>query len=230
MKYRPVLIALLVIWGIFATAAFQNCGRRAPPDTEPVYHASLSSTDPSEVSQAYWLAAREARKRAGRAMIKPEELQRQVQSIKSPADGKRVWAELAESYAHSATVNTEVAGELKSLPRDRVDPLALECVTELAEFLTLQADLLRQTGEGCGEYAALYATIHAEGEDFDCNSRKGAEYQSREAGLIAKMKQTEATEGAADKRRLAELSTKTKNAASALAKKHGRDFPDLLGH
>jgi hypothetical protein len=228
MKYRPILLALLVIWGIFATAGFQDCARRARRNAEPIYHASLASTDPSEVSQAYWLAAREVRKRSGREMIKPEELRRQVQSIQSPADGKRVW--VAESYVHSATVNTEVAGELKSLPRDRADPLAVECVTELANFLTLQADLLRQTGEECGEYAALYATIHAEGEHFDWISHKGAEYQSREAGLIARMKQTAATEGAADKRRLAELSTKAKNAASTLARKHGRDFPDLLGH
>ncbi|WP_171472466.1 hypothetical protein [Frigoriglobus tundricola] len=127
-------------------------------------------------------------------------------------------------------MNAEVARELKTLPQDRVDPVAVECVTQLADFLNLQEKLLRQSGEECREMATLFATIHAEGEAFDWDSPRGTKYERLEAALFAKMKQTAANEGAIDKRRLAELATRAKAASTALAQKYGRAFPDLLGN
>ena len=43
------------------------------------------------------------------------------------------------------------------------------------------------------------------------------------------MKKTLDNEGAVQKRRFAELTAKAEAAATALAKRHGRRFPDLLG-
>lgn len=230
MRLRGVILGLLVTWGVFATAAFRNCGRPAPTDPEPTDQPSLSSPDPSEVSHAYWLAARRVSVRCGGAIITREELRRKAEAIKSLADGKRVWAELSQSYSRAAGVNAEAVKELESLPQGRVDPVAVGCVTELADFLTLQGHLLRQTGEECAEMAALFAIIHAEGEAFDWNSPKGKEYERREADLTARMKQTAVKEGAIEKRRLVELATKVQEGATALATKHGRQFPDLLGN
>jgi hypothetical protein len=230
MRLRGVVLGLLVIWAFFATASFRGCGRQAPTDGEPADQPSLSSPDPSEVSQAYWLAARRVSARGARANVTREELQRKAEAIKSLSDGKRVWGELGQSYSHAAAVNAEAAKELESLPRDRVDPVAVECVTELADYLAPQGKLLRQSGEVCAEMAALFAMIHAEGDAFDGDSPKGKEYERREADLSARMKQTAANEGAVQKRRFAELATKAKAAATALAKKHGRRFPDLLGN
>jgi hypothetical protein len=230
MRFRPVVLGLLVIWASFALAGFRNCGKTAPEVREPAPAPSLSSTDPSEVTQAYWLAARQVSKRAAKAVISREELQRKGAAIKSLADGKRIWAELAQSYSQATEVNTEAVKELKSLPTDRADPAAVECVTELADFLTLQADLFRKSGDQCGEMAVLLATIHAEGDAFDWNSAKGKQYESQEADLNSKMKRTAENEGAVEKRRLSELAAKAKTLGNALAKKHGRDFPDLLGN
>jgi hypothetical protein len=230
MRLRGVVLGLLVIWAFFAMAAFRGCGRQAPTDREPADQPSLSSPDPSEVSQAYWLAARRVSARCGRAIVTREELQRRAEAIKSLSDGKRVWAELGRSYSHAAAVNAEAVKELESLPRDRVDPVAVECVTELADYLAPQGKLLRQSGEECAEMAALFAMIHAEGDAFDGDSPKSKEYERREADLSARMKQAVANEGPVQKRRLAELATKAKAAAAALAKKHGRQFSDLLGN
>lgn len=230
MRLRAVVLGLLVIWGVFATAAFRNGGGPAPTDREPARPPALSSADPSEVTQAYWLAARRVSARSAKAVITREELHREAQDIKSLADGERIWADLARSYSQAAAVNTEGVQELKSLPAGRVDPVAVGCVTELADFLALQADLLRKTGGECGAMVALFATIHAEGDAFDWNSAKGNEYDGREADLTAKMKQTVANEGAVEKRRLGELTTKAKALGADLAKRHGRDFPDLLGN
>ncbi len=229
MRLRAVGLGLLVVWGVFAAAAFRNCGRTPPRGREPASTPSLSSTDPSEVTQAYWLAARQVRTRAASAVISRDELQRKAQDIKSLADGKRVWTELARSYSLAAAVNTDGVRELKAIPAGRADPLAVECVTELADFLTLRADLLRKTGEECSEMAALFATIHAEGDAFDWNSEKGKAYEKQENGLTAKMKQTAANEGAAEKQCLSELTTKSETCATTLTKKHGRDFPGLFG-
>ena len=146
------------------------------------------------------------------------------------AEGKRVWAELAQSYSQAAEVKADAVKQLETLCPDKVDPIAVECVTELADFLTLQAKLLQQSAEDFAEMAALFAMIHAEGDKFEWDSPKGKEYQRREADVTSRMKQTAANEGAAEKRRLAELTIKTKNAATALAKKYSRDFPDLLGN
>lgn len=220
----------MVIWGFFATVAFRSCGRQVPTDPEPTEQPSLSSIDPSEVSQAYWLAARRVSARCGRGTISRAELRRKAEAIKSLADGKRVWADLASSYSRAAAVNAEAVKELGLLPRDRVDPVAVACVTELADFLTLQGSNLRQSSEECAEMAALFAMIHAEGDAFDWNSPKGKEHERREDDLTARMKQRVANEGAVEKRRHAELATKAKAAGAALAKKHGRQFPDLLGN
>ena len=149
MRLRCAVLGLLVIWGVFATAAFRNGGRPSPTDHEPADQPSLSSLDPSEVTQAYWLAARRVNTRSGQAIITREELQRKAEEIKSLADGKRVWAELAQSYSLAAAVNTEAGKELKSLSKERVDPAAVEFITELADFLTLQAKLLRRSGVDC---------------------------------------------------------------------------------
>ncbi len=146
------------------------------------------------------------------------------------ADGNHVWAALAQNYSQAAGMNTDAVKELQSLPFDRVDPVAVECVTELADFFTLQATLLRKIGAECDEMAALFAGIRAEGDAFDRNSPKGKEYDRREADLTLRMKRTGANESAVEKRRLAELSAKAKTTATALTKKHGREFPDLLGH
>ena len=150
--------------------------------------------------------------------------------MKSLADGKRGWSELAQSYDSAAGVNAEAVKELESLPRERVDPLAVECVTDLANFLTLQGNLLRQSGKECAEMATLFASIDAEGDAFNWDSPKGKEYERREADLTDRMKQTLANEGAVQKRQLDELATKAKEAAASLTKKHGRQFPDLLGN
>jgi hypothetical protein len=230
MRLRPVVIGLLVIWGVFATAAFRSCGRPAQTVREPTPAPSLISADPSEVTQAYWLAARRVRSRCAKAVITREELQRRGEGIKSLADGKRVWAGLAQSYADGAAVNTEGAKELKSLPTERADPVAVERVNELADLLLVQADLMRKTGDECREMADLFAATLAEGDAFDPESPKGKEYDRREAALNAKMKQTVANEGAAEKQKLRELTTKAKATAATLAKKHGRAFPDLLGN
>jgi hypothetical protein len=212
-------------------AAFRCCGRPAPTatDGDPTDQPSLSSPDPSEVSQAYWLAARRASIRCGGAIITQDELQRKGKALESLADGERAWAGLSQNYARSAAMNTDAVEEIGSLPQDRVDRLAVACVTELADFLTFQATLLRQSSEECAEMAALFAIIHAEGDAFDRDGPKGKEYDRREADLTAKMKKTVGSEGAAQKRRFAELATKAEAAATTLAKKHGRQFPDLLG-
>jgi hypothetical protein len=230
MRLRGVVLGLLVIWAFFATAAFRGCGRQAPTDREPTDQPSLSSPDPSEVSQAYWLAARRVSARCGRAIVRREDFQHKAEAIKSLPDGKRVWAELGQSYSHAAAVNAGAVKELESLPRDRVDPVAVESVTALADYLAPQGKLLRQSGEECVEMAALFAMIHAEGDAFDGDSPKGREYERRESDLSARMKQTVANEGAVQQRRFADLATKARAAATALAKKHGRRFPDLLGN
>ena len=229
MRRRPIIIGFLAIWGIFATAAFRNCGRQVPTDREPVYNASLSSTDPSEVSQAYWLAARRASARSAQSQRPLRDFSK-FGAIKSSADAERVWAEFALNYSQAASVSAEAVKELKSLPRDRVDPVVVECVTELAELFALQEILYRQSTEQCGEMAALYRMIHAEGDPFDSNSPKGKEYESRQADLMSRMEQTAMNDGAVEKRRLTELAAKAKTTAAALAEKHGREFPDLLGN
>jgi hypothetical protein len=208
-------------------AAFRSCGR--PTDEEPSEQPSLESHDPSEVSQAYWLAARRASIRCGRATISRDELRLEAKAIKSLADGKRAWAGLSRSYALAASVNTEAVRELGSLPRERVDPDAVACVTELADFLTFQVTLLKHSSEDCAAMAALFSAIHAEGDAFDWDGPKGKEYDRQEADLNAKMKKTVENEGAVQKRRFAELAMKAEAAATALAKKHGRQFPALLG-
>ena len=167
--------------------------------------------------------------RAAGAMTSREELQRKGRAIQSLADGKRVWVEVAQSYHRAAGLNAESVKELRSLPTDRVDPAAVECVTELADFLALQGDLLRKSGDQCGEMAALFAAIDAEGDAFDCGSPKGKEYERREAELNAEMKRAVENEGAAEKQRLRDLAANAKTARATLAEKHGRDFPDLLG-
>ena len=230
VKLRRILLGFLVVWGVFATAAFRNCGRPAPAGREPTPTPSLTSADPAEVTQAYWLAARRVRARCAGTVITREELQRKADAIRSLADGKRVWAELARSYSQAATENTEGVKELKSLPAERVDPVAAGCVGDLADFLALQADLLQKTGGECGEMAALFAEIHAAGDAFDWDGPRGKESARREADLTARMKQTVANEGAAEKRRLGELAAKAKTVGAALARKQGRDFPDLLGN
>lgn len=230
MRLRGVVLGILVIWGVFAAAAFRNCGSPAPTDQEPTDQPSLLSPDQSEASQAYWLAARRVSTRCSRAIITRDELQRKAEAIKSLADGKRIWAELAAEYSRAAEMNAEGVNELESLPRDRIDPVAVECVTELVLFLTLQGSLLRRSSEECAEMAALFAKIHAEGDAFDWGSPKGKEYDRQEAELTARRKQTVANEGSAEKRQLAELATKAKSAANALKKKHGRQFPDLLSN
>jgi hypothetical protein len=223
MRRRTVILGLLAIWGVFAIAGFSTC--RRPTSNEP----SLSSIDPSEVSQAYWLAAQRASARSGRAVKTVTELQRKAKTGNPLAD-ERVWAELAKGYAQASMANTEAVQEIKSLPQDRVDSVAVECVTELADFLAWQANLLRQSAKQCDDMAALLAMFHAEGDAFDWNSPKGKEYERREAELTSRMTQTVSNEGAVQKQRIAELTTKTRNAATALARKHGRDFPDLVGH
>src|SRR5436305_968651 len=105
MRRRGIVLGFLIIWGLAATAAFRTCGRPAPTDGEPTDQPSLSSPDPAEVSQAYWLAARQARARCGRAAVSRDEFQRKAAAIKSPADGSRTWAELAEGYALAAAAN-----------------------------------------------------------------------------------------------------------------------------
>jgi hypothetical protein len=230
VKLRTVAIGLLVVWGVFATASFRNCGRPAPIGREPIPAPSITSADPSEATQAYWLAARRVRGRVAKAEVSREELQRRGEAIKSLADGKRVWAELARSYSDAAGVSTDAVRELKSLPTERIDPLATECVLDLADFFVLEADLLRKTGAECEEMAALFAEIHAKGDAFDWDGPEGKESARREADLRARAKQTVANEGAAEKRRLGELAAKAKSTGAALARKHGRDFPDLLGH
>ena len=140
MKIRRVIIPLIVVWGISATAAFQSCGRRA--QTGPASEPSLSSTDPSEVTQAYWLAARRVSVRSARTSVSREELQRKASKIASSVDAKRVWSEMVQNYERVAGTNAEGVEELKTLPRERVDRIAVECVAELAEFLDLQKKLI----------------------------------------------------------------------------------------
>ena len=77
---------------------------------------------------------------------------------------------------------------------------------------------------------ALFELVQAEGDAFDWNGTKGKEYERREIELTGRMKATAMNEGAAEKRRLAELSTKAKRVATTLSEKYGRDFPDLLGN
>src|SRR5262249_58406030 len=96
--------------------------------------------------------------------VPAEGLERRVGAIESPADAERVWGELAADYSRSARMNAEAVRELKSLLPDRVDPAAVECVAELADFLAFQADLLRRSGEDCRDMAALLAMIRAEGD------------------------------------------------------------------
>ena len=216
MTRRGAVIAILAIWGVFATAAFRNCGRPSPTDAEPAHPPSLSSADPSEVTQAYWLAARQARAKSTKAVITRQELQQKAAAIQSMEDGKRVWAELAQSYARSAAVNAESVRELRSLPAGRVDPVAVECVAELANFLALQEDLYRKSAEQCGEMAALFAAILAEGDAFDWSSPEGKQYERQEAELTARMKHVVANEGAVEKRRLPELAEKARSARARM--------------
>jgi hypothetical protein len=77
--------------------------------------------------------------------------------------------------------------------------------------------------------AALFAEISAAGDAFDWDGPRGREAARREADLTARMKQTVANEGAVEKRRLGELAAKAKSVGAALARRHGRDFPDLIG-
>src|SRR5262245_56008226 len=122
MKRRGIVLGLLIIRGLAATAAFRNCGRHTPTDGGPSDQPSLSSSDPAEASQAYWLAARQTRARCGRVAISRDEFRRQAEAVKSPADGRRAWAELAEGYSRAAAANADGVRELRALPRDRVDP------------------------------------------------------------------------------------------------------------
>jgi hypothetical protein len=230
MRLRGVVLGLLVIWGFFAMVASPHCGGPAPIDQEPIDQPSFLSDDPAEVSQAYWLAARRVSTRCSRSIITRADLQRQAEAINSLADGKRIWSELAQRYSRAAVTNAEGVKELEAIPQDRVDSLAVECVSELAGFLTLQGNLVRQIGEECAEMAALFARIQAEGDAFDWDSPKGKEHQRRESDLTARMKRTAANESAAEKRRFEELAKKVRAAATSLAKKYGRQFPDLLGN
>jgi hypothetical protein len=223
MRRRTVILGLLAIWGVFVIAGFSTCRRPAP------HEPSLSSTDPSEVSQAYWLAAQRVCARCGRAAKTVAELQRKA-GTSNPLADERVWAELAQGYAQAAAVYTEAIQEIKALPQDRVDPVAVECVTEVADFLAWQANFIRQSAKQGDEMAALLAMIHAEGDTLDWDSPKGKEYERRKAELTSRMIQTGTNDGAVQERRLAEITTRTRNAATTLARKHGRDFPDLVDH
>jgi hypothetical protein len=226
MKLRSVVLGLLVSMGFFAAAGFRSCGRQK--DGEPSEQPSLESPDPSEVTQAYWLAARRESVRCGQATVNRDQLQLRANAIKSLADGKVAWSELARNYADAAATNAEAVKEIAGLPQERVDPDAAACVTGLASFLTFQGALLRKSSGECAEMAALFSSILAEGDGFDWDGPKGKEYARREDELKARMKATVDNEGAAQKRLFAELTTKA-GAASALAKRHGRRFPDLLG-
>src|SRR5207253_1178260 len=154
-----------------------------------------------------------------------EELQQKSTAIKSLADGKRIWAELAESYSRAAKADAEAVKELKSLPADRADPVVVGFVAELAEYLTLQEDLLRKSADQCGQMAALFAAILADGDTLKEGGPKDRVYQKREADLNAEMKRLVENEGAAEKRRLYELMGKAKTTRATLSKKHVRSFP-----
>ena len=78
------------------------------------------------------------------------------------ADGKLAWSELARNYAHAAATNTEAVKEIAGLPHERVDPDAVACVTELADFLTFQAGLLKKSSGGVRREGALFSSILAE--------------------------------------------------------------------
>jgi hypothetical protein len=228
MKIRRLVICLFVICGISATAAFQSCGRRA--QTGRVSEPLLSSIDPSEVTQAYWLAARRVSVRSARSSVSLEQLRRKASTIKSSEDAKRVWSEMVQSYERAAGTNVECVEELKSIPRDRVDQIAVECVAELAEFLDLQTKLFQVSGVQSNEMVALFELVQAEGDAFDWNGPKGKEYERREIELAGRMKVTASNEGAAEKSRLSELSKKANKVATILSEKYGRVFPDLLGN
>lgn len=159
-----------------------------------------------------------------------EELRRKASKIASSADAKRVWSEMVQNYERAAVTNAKGVEELKTIPRDRVDRIAVECVAELAEFLDLQRKLFQESGVQCNEMVALFELVQAEGEAFDWNGPKGKEYERQEIELTGRMKVTATNEGAAEKRRLAELSTIAKKVATTLSEKYGREFPDLLGN
>src|SRR5579884_2327180 len=212
MSRRTVILGLLAIWGVFAAAGFRSCGGQGPKSPELASKPVLGSADPSEATQAYWLAARQVSIHSAQSTIKSAEVQRRAGTIKSSADAERVWAELAGEYSRSAEVNADAVRDLKSLPAERVDPVAVECVTELGDLLALRADLFQKSGEDCRDMAALFAMVRAEGEGFDWSGPKGKAYERREAVLTARMKETAANEGAAEKRRLAELAGKARRA------------------
>ncbi len=230
MSRRRIVIFLLAIWGVFATLSFSNCRRSVPPNQEPIDQPSLLSSDPSEATQAYWLFGRQVSKRCARSVFTLEELRQRGETIKSLADGQRVWSQLAVEYSHMAEVYSEGTKELELLSTENIDPLAVECVTELVGYMILERDLMRKTHIDCSTMASLFGKIQAEGEEFDWNSPNGKEYGRQEDELTDKMKRTVANEGAASKQRLAELTIKVKKAAGILSNKHKRQFPDLLGH
>ena len=80
--------------------------------------------------------------RSARTSVSREELQRKASKIASSVDAKRVWSEMVQNYERVAGTNAEGVEELKTLPRERVDRIAVECVAELAEFLDLQKKLI----------------------------------------------------------------------------------------
>jgi hypothetical protein len=226
MRFRTILIGFLAVWGLFAIAGFRNCGR--PENAwEPEHPPSLNSTDPSEVTQAYWLAAKEINAKAVGAMPDRDALGRALNS-QNAAEGSRLWAEVAASYSRATKANANAVHELESLPTARTDSIAVDCVTELREILVLQGEVLRKSGEQCADLSALLEAIQGEGATFDWESSKGKEYKDREAQILEHMKLTMENEGKLEKQRLYEFSVKVQTIRKTLSEKHSRVFPHLF--
>lgn len=229
MRLRTVLIAFLAIWGLFAMAGLRSCNRPGREDWEPEHPPSLDSTDPSEATQAYWLAARRVYAKAAEAMTTREQLQRAV-NTQDAAEASRLWAEAAQAYVRAARANAEAIDQLRSLPTDRADPIAVECVKGLTELLALQEVVLRKSGDQCGDMAVLVAEVHTQGGTFDSKSPSGKAFEKWEANILASMKEILENEGVAEKQHLRNLSIKIQTARKTLSEKHDRGFPHLLGN
>jgi hypothetical protein len=227
MRVRRLLVPLLVVWGIFAAASFQQCGMQ-----EGVREIGLDDPkidvqgDPARTSK-YWGQLCSIWSDHLETIPDRATFFNDVQKIDTAEQGINAWKAMANSYTMQSKSATLCSDRVRSLDRKDVDGHVVDLGNRLDEYLQSKNAMLLESVAQCSDMSNLYVDVAREGDSLDWKSPKGNELLRKEEEIQKRMKHSALTSGQKDRQEVKSLVSRMSELKGPLEQRYGITLPSM---